>query len=205
VLAKRADAVPVPAQQGAHEKAKAVIVLQLLKRWRNVQYDRRNGRRPPSVMMAKLVADAANHTEALFLELAHQAGYMRRVIGAAHDAQQKVHIINPRCEHDILTDRWPGSFDEQELFVRDLDRLIARLTELPKSDLGRMRGILTELFGESPTGAIFESYTRLLGQSIASGRSMHLPGSGRVLTAAADVPAAAVATPTHTFFGRPRE
>lgn len=98
VLAKRADSIPVPAQQGAHEKAKAVIVLQLLKRWRNVQYDRRNGRRPPSVMMAKLVADAANHTETLFLELALQAGHMRRVIGAAHAARQKVHVINPRCE-----------------------------------------------------------------------------------------------------------
>src|SRR6266404_4035750 len=31
VLAKRTDAVPVPVQQAAHEKAKAMIVLQLLK------------------------------------------------------------------------------------------------------------------------------------------------------------------------------
>jgi SMODS domain-containing protein len=205
VLAKRADSVPVPAQQGAHEKSKAVIVLQLLKRWRNAQYDRRNGRRPPSVMMAKLVADAANHTETLFQELELQARHMRRVIGMAHDTRQKVHVINPRCEHDTLTDRWPASLDEQELFVRDLERLIARLVELPKSDLGRMRGILTELFGENPTGAVFESYNRQLGQSIASGRSMHLAGSGRVLAASAGLPARAVATPMHTFFGRPRE
>jgi hypothetical protein len=205
VLAKRADSVPIPAQQGAHEKSKAVIVLQLLKRWRNAQYDRRNGRRPPSVMMAKLVADAANHTETLFQELELQARHMRRVIGMAHDTRQKVHVINPRCEHDILTDRWPASLDEQELFVRDLERLIARLVELPKSDLGRMRGILTELFGENPTGAVFESYNRQLGQSIASGRSMHLAGSGRVLAAGAGLPARAVATPMHTFFGRPRE
>jgi len=206
VLAKRADSVPVPAQQGAHEKAKAVIVLQLLKRWRNVQYDRRNGRRPPSVMMAKLVADAANHTETLFLELALQAGHMRRVIGAAHAARQKVHVINPRCEHDVLTDRWPASLDEQELFVRDLDRLIARLEELPTSDLGRMRGILTELFGENPTGAVFEAYNRQLGESIASGRSMHVPSSsGRVVAATAVAKARAAPTPAHTFYGRPRE
>lgn len=205
VLAKRADAVPVPAQQEAHEKAKAVIVLQLLKRWRNAQYDRRNGRRPPSVMMAKLVADAANHTETLFLELELQAHHMRRVIGAAHNDRQKVYVVNPRCEHDILTDRWPASLDEQELFVRDLDRLTTRLAELPKSDPGRMRGILTELFGENPTGAIFEASNRERGQSIASGRSRYLPGSGRVLAAAAAAPAQAVATPAHTFFGRPGE
>jgi hypothetical protein len=204
-MAKRAVSVPVPSQKEAHEKAKAVIVLQLLKRWRNVQYDGRRGlRRPPSVMMAKLVADAANHTATLFEELELQARHMRQVIGAAHDVRQKVHIINPRCEHDNLTDRWPESLDEQEMFVRDLNRLMARLAELPKSDLGRMRGIMTELFGESPTGAVFESYNRELGQSIASGRSMYLPGSGRVLAATGAAPARAVATPAHTFFGRSR-
>jgi hypothetical protein len=205
IMAKRAVSVPVPTREEAHEKAKAVIVLQLLKRWRNVQYDRRNMRRPPSVMVAKLVVDAANHTATLFQELEVQARHMRRVIGTAHVARQKVHIINPRCEHDDLTDRWPASLDEQELFVRDLDRLIARLAELPKSDLGRMRGIMTELFGENPTGAVFDSYNRELGQGIATGRSMYLPGSGRVLAASAAAPVRAVSTPTHTFFGRPRE
>jgi hypothetical protein len=203
VLAKRADAVPLPAQQPADEKAKAVIVLQLLKRWRNVQYDRRNVRRPPSVMKAKLVADAANTTETLFSELALQAAHIRRVVGDAHDRRRKMYVVNPRCEHDVLTDRWPASLDDQELFLRDLDRLIARLAELPGSDLGRMRGILTELFGENPTGAIFENYTRRLGRNIQAGRSMHLPGSGCVFTAAA--PASAVATPRHSFFGRPCE
>jgi hypothetical protein len=205
-MAKRAVSVPVPSQTQAHEKAKAVIILQLLKRWRNVQYDSRKGlRRPPSVMMAKLVADAANRTATLFEEFELQARHLRQVIGAAHDSRQRVQIINPRCEHDNLTDRWPVSFEEQALFVQDLDRLIARLRELPRSDLGRMRGIMTELFGEIPTGAVFESYNRQLGQSIASGRSMHLPGSGRVFAATGTAPAQAVATPAHTFFGRPRE
>ena len=69
MLAK-AMAEPVPARQEAHEKSKAVIVLQLLKRWRNVQYDgRKDVRRPPSVMLAKLVAEAANCTSTLYEEL----------------------------------------------------------------------------------------------------------------------------------------
>jgi hypothetical protein len=205
-MAKRAVSVPVPAQQAAHKKAKAVIVLQLLKRWRNVQYDARRGlRRPPSVMIAKLVGDAANGTETLFEEIEHQARYVRQVIGAAHDRRQQVQVINPRCVQDNLTDRWPGSLEEQEQFIRDLDRLLARVAELPRSDLGRMRGIMAELFGENPTGAVFESYNRRLGRSIASGHSTYLPGSGRLLAAAGAASARAVATPAHTFFGRPRE
>jgi hypothetical protein len=204
-LTKRAASVPVPAQREAHEKAKAVIVLQLLKRWRNVQYDGRRGlRRPPSVMIAKLVGDAANHTDTLFEEIEHQARYIRQGIGVAHNGRQRVQVINPRCPQDNLTDRWPASLDEQEQFVRDLDRLLARLTELPKSDLGRMRGIMAELFGENPTGAVFESYNRRVGADVAAGRSRYLPGSGRVLAAAGAAPAQAIATPAHTFFGRPR-
>jgi Second Messenger Oligonucleotide or Dinucleotide Synthetase domain len=206
VALDKADSEPVRPQKGAHEKSKAVIVLQLLKRWRNVQYDSRKGhRRPPSVMMAKLIADAANGTETLFQELFVQAENMRRVIGGAHARSQKVHVVNPRCDEDIFTDRWPASLQEQELFLRDLDRLVAKLAKLPESDPDEMRAIMTELFGETPTGAVFENYYRSLGQSIASGRSMHLPGSGRVLAPAVVMPAGATATRSHTFFGRPRE
>jgi hypothetical protein len=202
----KADSVPVRPQMDAHEKSKAVIVLQLLKRWRNVQYDSRTGyRRPPSIMMARLIADAANGTETLSQELAVQARNLRRVIGEAHARGQKVHVINPRCAEDVFTDRWPASSQEQELFLKDLDRLQAKLTELSQSDPDRTRAILAELFGETPTGAVFESYYRDLGQSIASGRSMHLAGSGRVFAAGAAAPVAAVTTRSHTFYGRPRE
>ena len=48
-----ADSDPVPPQEPPFRKSRAVIVLQLLKRWRNVQYDSRPGRRPPSIMIAK--------------------------------------------------------------------------------------------------------------------------------------------------------
>jgi hypothetical protein len=202
----KADSEPVRPQKDAHEKSKAVIVHQLLKRWRNVQYDSRKGhRRPPSIMMAKLIADAANGTETLFQELVVQAQYLRRVVGDAHARGEKVLVTNPQCPEDVFTDRWPASREEQGMFVRDLDRLLAELAELPKSDPDRMRTILTELFGETPTGAVFENYYRELGQSIASGRSVHLAGSGRVFASGAAAPAVATVTRPHTFYGRPRE
>jgi hypothetical protein len=202
----KADSEPVRPQKDAHEKSKAVIVLQLLKRWRNVQYDSRKGhRRPPSIMMAKLIADAANGTETLFQELVVQAQNLRRVIGDAHARGQKVLVTNPRCPEDVFTDRWPASREEQEMFVRDLDRLLVKLAELPKSDPDQIRTILVELFGETPTGAVFENYYRELGQSIASGRSLHLAGSGRVFASGAVAPSVATVTRPHTFYGRPRE
>ena len=50
---KAADADPVPEQEPLVVKSTAVIALQLAKRWRNVQYEQREGRKPPSVMMSK--------------------------------------------------------------------------------------------------------------------------------------------------------
>jgi hypothetical protein len=206
IVMDKAESVPIRPQQPAHEKSKAVIVHQLLKRWRNVQYDTRiDQRRPPSVMMAKLIADAANGTDTLFQELTVQAEHLRDAIDAAHARGHKVHITNPRCDDDVFTDRWPSTRQDQELFLRDLNRLTAQLNELPRSEPGRMREIMAELFGEAPTGAVFENYYRQLGQGIATGRSLHVPGTGRVYTSALGAPSAAIATRPHTFFGRPRE
>ncbi len=63
VLAEKADSEELPALLPPHQKSKALIALQLMKRWRNVRYDARRTCRPPSIMMAKLIADAANSTD----------------------------------------------------------------------------------------------------------------------------------------------
>jgi hypothetical protein len=209
MLLEKADAVPVPAQQPAHEKSKAVIVLQLLKRWRNVRYDKRKERRPPSVMMSKLVADAANGTETLSEELLVQAHHMHTVISAAHKGGRKVRVENPMCTPDLLTDRWPASLDDQAMFLRDLEDLIVKVTRL-RGDCGldEMRTIMIDLFGENPTADVFKSFNESLGRRVVLGQSASQPGSGRLLGLASP---AVVSNPSgpqtrpHTFFGSRRE
>lgn len=214
MLAEKAAAEPVPPQQGAEEKSKAVIVLQLLKRWRNVRYDKRTGkRRPPSVMMAKLVADAANGTQTLSEELLAQTVHLHQVINAAHQLNQKVHIENPACKPDVLTDRWPCSLDEQAVFLHDIEDLIAKVVQLRGNcDLAEMQGIMNDLFGENPTGEVFKSFNEQLGRRIALGQSSSRPGSGRLDLGMASVAGStAVAAPRspatrpHTFYGSRRE
>jgi hypothetical protein len=59
----RAPAEPVPDQEPAYLKSRALIALQLMKRWRNVLFTRpgrANLRRPPSIVLAKHIADHAN-------------------------------------------------------------------------------------------------------------------------------------------------
>ena len=56
----RAPGEPVPDQEPAYRKSRALIALQLIKRWRDVLFAKRERaklRRPPSVLLSKHVAD----------------------------------------------------------------------------------------------------------------------------------------------------
>ena len=209
LIAAEADAEPVPAQEPPFRKSKATIVLQLLKRWRNVQYEHRSGRRPPSIMKAKLVADAANQTEGLGEELLVQAEHLAREFQAAHDRQRLIMVTNPVCDQDVLTDRWPSSLHEQAIFLQDLKELVRKLKWLHEGrDLGEMKKIMTALFGEAPTDRVFSDYNENIGSTVIGG-SRHLPKTGALVvrpTEAIGVGAATTAvrtasTPKHTFYG----
>lgn len=53
-----AQSEDVPKPDPFYQKSAVTVSLQLVKRWRNVKYDSRPGRRPPSVMLAKLIGDS---------------------------------------------------------------------------------------------------------------------------------------------------
>lgn len=202
-----ADSDPVPPQEPPFRKSKAVIVLQLLKRWRNVRYDSRPDRRPPSIMIAKLVADAANHTERLSEELLLQAKHMLSVFRQYHDQGRLVHIVNPVCPKDVLTDRWPASLQDQARFIRDLEDLVQKVEQLVAGcDLARMQKIMVSLFGESPAREAVRAFSERTGTEISAGRSGHDPEKGGLIIPAASVavPAVSRSTPRHTFYGTER-
>ena len=212
VLAMRADTEPVPPQQPPFRKSKAVIVLQLLKRWRNVQYDRRSGRRPPSIMVAKLVADYANSTDSLSQELLHQAQHMLSELQRWDDVGKLIHVANPVCLQDVLTDRWPRSHSEQTVFVNDLRTLVAQIKRmLSECPLDEMKRIMVALFGETPTVDMFRDFNQRHGDEVRHGRSHHIPSTGRLVVPASvaggtvALPSGARRTPSHTFYGSNRD
>lgn len=212
VLAK-AEAEPVPEQEPAHEKSMAVIALQLIKRWRNIQYDGRQGRKPASVLLATMIGSHANQTETLSEELLYQARMMLSAFAEAQIRQQLIEVRNPACDTDVFTDRWPASLKEQGVFVDDLKKLIVKLEKLNAgTDLATMREIMSELFGEKPALEAIASFNQSTGRAISTGNAYHQPGTGRfdlgassVIAAASPMPAAAAevsrATPRHTHFG----
>jgi hypothetical protein len=132
ILSKRADAAPVPQQCPAYQKSRAVIALQLIKRWRNLDYDKRhpNRRLPPSVLLTFYVASHANQTTSLKEELSFQVESMLAVVRVAHQQGKKIFASNPMCDEDVLTDRWPADLSEQAVFIHELTDFAVKLRQL---------------------------------------------------------------------------
>ena len=210
LAAARADIEPIPDQEPPAAKSMAAIVVQLLKRWRNVQYEPRSGRRPPSIVLAKLVAGHVSYqVKGLLEEALIQARNMHNIFQETHDRRTLIIVVNPVCAQDLLTDRWPSSLDEQEIFLKDLDGLVKKLQLLQDGcDLGKMKTIMKELFGEDPTERVFMDYNQIIGSTVQSGSRIRKNGSLAVPTRKSNgvgvgtsVAAGTVTTRKHTFYG----
>jgi SMODS domain-containing protein len=200
----RAPAEPVPDQEPAYRKSRALIALQLIKRWRNVLFtrrDRANLRWPPSVLLVKFVGDNANRTRTLAEEVEHQAQCILARLAYETAHRRLVHEVNPCCSEDVLTDRWPGNFDNQLLMISDLRAFILKIQALRSGSLALdgMSKILEELFGQRPARKAVADYIA----SAPSGGNRVVTSTGRILglTSSVATPALARPVPPHTFFG----
>jgi hypothetical protein len=201
----KADAAPVPVQMPAYRKSRAVIVLQLIKRWRNLAYDRRHKllKRPPSVLLAFYVAQNANRTTTLIGEMIHQVESMVVTLEAAARLGRLVYAANPRCAEDELTDRWPCDLAEQKVFIDELRAFVVQLHRLDHGlPLPEMQRVLEDLFGERAAGDAVRAYTGQIVRDDAAGRSLHIPRTGSVPALGSTVVAPSVRpTPGNTFYG----
>jgi hypothetical protein len=205
----RADAEiePVPGQMPAHSKSKALIALQLIKRFRNLRYDSRDCRQPPSVALVKLIGERANSgTTRLLHEIIYQAKYMLAVLEQNQSLGRLVHLTNPSCALDVLTDRWPENHAAQAVFIDDLNHFIAQLERLDDVDLEDARKILADLFGEAASTEVVKKFIESSTRAIREGRSGHVAGMGRfaapaVGTIAVSMPSYARPTKPHRFYG----
>lgn len=206
--AVRKSADPVPVQDDLFDKSSPLVALQLLKRWRNKCYDGREGRSPPSIMLAYFVATSAVAGRSLFLEIQAQASSLLQAFAVADAKQQLIHVENPTCSTDILSDRWPDSLPYQNVFTNDLRRLVASLDSIEAdSSLENCAKVFEELFGENPTRGVVENFKKRYAEKAqvgalfaTSGRSagLALGASGLAATSAKSH---AVPIKRHTDFG----
>jgi Second Messenger Oligonucleotide or Dinucleotide Synthetase domain len=199
----RAPGEPVPDQEPAYRKSRAVIGLQLTKRWRNMLFakrERANLRRPPSVLLSKHFADHANRTTTLSEEVEHQTRQLLGRLEAETAAGRLIHEVNPRCQEDVLTDRWPENRHDQNLMIEDLQEFAANMNLLRNGNLpiDKIGALLEQMFGERPARSAVKDYM------YPAGRSQVEYGTGRIVRPAAGVAAVTSSVQpvaAHKFFG----
>jgi hypothetical protein len=204
-LLAKADAAPLPQQMPAYRKSRAVIALQLIKRWRNLAYDRRHKRlrRPPSVLLAYYVAEHANSTRTLADELIHQVERVIARLQAAEQRRETVREFNPTCREDELTDRWPCDVAEQRIFTNELRAFAVQLQGLRQGvPLAEMQRILEGLFGERPARDAVRNYMAQHVSDNDAGKGFHILRTGSVpALGSTAAPSIARATPRSSPFG----
>lgn len=168
VLRKSTD--PVPDQEHVLEKSPSLIALQLLKRWKNKNYDNREGRSPPSVVLAYFVAMNSGQATDLFTELRIQSNALYADFAEAQRAGVLVAVHNPRCATDVLTDRWPADLKTQAVFVDDLVRLSAALDRVEADPTPETcAAVFAQLFGEKVTQVVMEEFAAKFASRAATG------------------------------------
>jgi hypothetical protein len=192
--ALRAHTYPVPDQKPLEQKPIRLLSVQLLKRFRDLACDRRSYQRCPSVLLSKLSAEASNGA-GLYDDLRRTTQYLARAVTLIPPP-----VSNPRCDRDILSDRWPEAVTDRDLFAQDLRYLDDRLAQLAQqgSQVEKQR-VLEELFGERPARRAFEAAAKRLADKSMSGDLKLGIGRGAM---GASVPAKqALAVPKHQFYG----
>lgn len=215
-IAADAEVDDVPDQAPITFKNTATVALQLLKRFRNVQYATYTGRIPPSVMLSCFAGHAATPNISLSDMIIRIARAIAREIWAASRVGRKVVVVNPVYHLDAFTDRWPESIGQQNEFADRLNALADGLEAIKRREapLEHLQDWLRDQFGDRVVSRSVRQFNERAGRTIREGRQVYRP-SGRVLmpskpaiitgvgTAAATRPAAATARP-HTFRGQRR-
>jgi hypothetical protein len=146
------------------------------------------------VLVSKIAAEAPQRP-GLVADLRSAAAHLAREVSA-----NPLHIANPACHEDVLSDCWPQRAGSNLLFARDLGVLVLRLDELVREGTQvRKLDLLKDLFGENAAMDGFrQAMARANSQSRTGGFSASKTGA---VAFSGVVPAGSVAAPTDRFFG----
>jgi len=203
-----ADVKPVPAHASTEGgKAAKIVALQLLKRNRNLKYERRKIRLPPSVMLAKFAAETVTLGTNISQALDAISLKILEALEAAERSDALVDVRNPRCDVERFTDRWPDDRNAQRLYIGDLRLFRTQLAKLMSAgfSLAEKRDLLVEMFGVGPAQSAVDDYVTRIGHAVETGKRLVAP-SGRVIpatvAASGSLASRAYSQPRgHTFFG----
>jgi hypothetical protein len=188
-----AKAEPIPEQQAVHEKNPLQLVVQLLKRWRDLRYAKHPELGPISIVLTTLAGDyyAGQRSVSETLD-----SILRRIvteIGKADSQRQRLVLLNPSNPNEDLSERW-DDYPERYTAFKEGIREFQQQWSAILAKKGNVLPELEKLFGEPLKKAVTKQAKRL--QEDRSKRNLGIAG-GLIVPASSSVRSI---TP-NTFYG----
>ncbi|MGB7281871.1 MAG: nucleotidyltransferase [Candidatus Acidiferrum sp.] len=186
-------AEPIPPQEAAEEKAILKRVVQLLKRWRDVRFQREPKLAPISMVLTTLAAQAygGEHTvtEAM-------TSVLNSFVSLAASSNPRIYVPNPANPKEDLSERWDDRA-QYRAFVDGVREFHKRWNEaLAARGIQNVSQQLESLFGEPVTAALKKQARTL--QELREKSSLRVTSAG-LLTSA---PAVGIPVRPNTFHGK---
>jgi hypothetical protein len=190
---KRASVEPLPVPEEARDKNALQLAVQLLKRWRDIRFQRNLDLAPISIVLTTL---AGQH----YAGESHPFYALRSIvrgINAAIPIGGRLKVCNPANPHEDLSERWDAQPDAYRAFVTEIRNLERQLLEL-ESSKGIPDGtrLLELLFGEKVARGAVRSQVKSM-EDARSASSLRVASTGGLTTTAS----AAVIVKPNSFYG----
>ncbi|MBX2995335.1 MAG: nucleotidyltransferase [Bdellovibrionaceae bacterium] len=189
---------PAPGHQEQKEKFVLQLVIQLIKRARDVEFEDRCELAPVSIVLTTLAGElyhgevtVASAVSNFLLRLQHKI----KIEGIR--GPLKVH--NPANQHELLSERWeknPEAYEAFLVWVHDFAEVWETFIE--SKGIHAKARILESLFGDPVKGVVLDEVKRF--EAARATSSLHVAGSGSLIIGSS---AAAGLRPVqkNTFFG----
>jgi hypothetical protein len=154
-------AEPIPDQQAVAEKDALQLVVQLLKRWRDLHYAWAPEQAPISIVLTTLAADTYRGDRSVSGALTSALTEIVALTEASRRAgETHLHLCNPSNMAEDLTERWDSNPAAYAAFERGIRNFHHRWTQLIAKG-GNVNSELESLFGEPVKAAVKKRAQRL--------------------------------------------
>jgi hypothetical protein len=186
-------AEPIPDQEATAEKATLKRVVQLLKRWRDLRYEKRCDVAPISMVLTTLAAQCYQGQHSVSHAL---SDILVKMVAMTEIAKPRLYVLNPANPEEDLSERWDDPVHYQAFVagIKELHQHWSRALTLV--GMQNVSTALEGLFGEPVRLAITKQADRL--HELRAKSALRVAPSGIITTATA---LGAVMRP-NTFHGK---
>jgi hypothetical protein len=187
-----AKAEPIPDQEATAEKATLKRAVQLLKRWRDVRYQKSSEVAPISMVLTTLAAQTYRGERSVSDALSN---ILDKMVALTETCKPRIVVLNPANDQEDLSERWDDPV-QYAAFVQGIRELRAAWTEaMSTSGIHHVGKLLEGIFGEPVTHAVRKQAVQV--QDLRARSALRASSTG----ALAVTPSLGTLSRPHTFHG----